>query len=266
MVLRNRQPKRGGKFVKGLISIGVLPRPVYVFNSHTHDCWELVYYTCGSGILTVGDEKIHFRPGVIVCQPPDIPHSESSEEGYCNVHLCVETFSNPIKGQAVPVFSDNESGDIYKVLMLLYKEFHMSAGGKSRLTDRLLDVLWEYILSWSSGKRKNPYVEKLENLLINNIAHKNFRLRDAFKEIPMSRDGLRRVFKAETGQNPLEYLTEKRIAHAMQLMESAYAGRITIKEIASLVGFEDPYYFSRVFKKVTGKSPSQWMHEHIRDL
>jgi AraC-like DNA-binding protein len=45
----------------------------------------------------------------------------------------------------------------------------------------------------------------------------------------------------------------------MQLMESGLASSITIKEIATLAGFDDPYYFSRVFRKVTGKSPSAWM-------
>lgn len=250
--------------MKGLISIGVLPKPVYVFNSHTHDCWEFVYYTHGSGTLTVGTEKINFLPGILVCQPPIVPHSEHSNEGYRNIHFCLETFSNPVKGEGISVFSDNESGDFHKVLMLLYKEFHMTSGNKSRLIDRLLEVLHEYILSWSSGKRKNPYVEKFEGLLVNNMANKSFNLDSALRTIPLSRDYFRRIFKAETGCNPLEYLTEKRITHAMQLMESGYAGRITIKEIAALVGFDDPYYFSRVFRKVTGKSPSQWLHEHIR--
>jgi len=245
--------------VRGLKSIGILPKPVYIFNPHSHDNWEFVYYTHGSGILTVGNDIINFRPGTIACQPPGIPHSEYSEKGYRNVHFCLESFSCPVKGQGIAVFSDNESGDFNKVLMLLYKEFHMTPGNRSRLIDSLLDVLYEYILSWSTGKRKNPYVEKFEGLVINNLSNNNFELDEALKTIPLSRDHFRRIFKAETGRNPLEYLTEKRITHAMQLMESGFD---TVKEIAAMVGFDDPYYFSRVFRKVTGKSPSKWMEEH----
>jgi AraC-type DNA-binding domain-containing proteins len=33
---------------------------------------------------------------------------------------------------------------------------------------------------------------------------------------------------------------------------------LIIKEIADKIGYEDPYYFSRIFKKVTGKSPAQY--------
>ncbi|NLY69488.1 MAG: AraC family transcriptional regulator [Clostridiales bacterium] len=245
--------------MRGLISIGILPRPVYVFGTHAHDSWEVVYYTHGSGTLTVGSEKIPFRPGTIVCQPPGVPHSERSAKGYCNVHFCLKVMGGPVNEGAPSVFSDNESSDFYKVLMLLYKEFHMAPGNRSRLVDSLLDVLHEYILSWSSGKRKNPYVEQFEDAVISNLANNNFRLDDALAAIPLSRDHFRRLFKAETGRTPLEYLTEKRISHAMQLMESGLASSITIKEIATLAGFDDPYYFSRVFRKVTGKSPSAWM-------
>lgn len=244
--------------MRGLISIGIMPQPVHAFSQHTHDTWEIVYYTNGRGTLTVGKKEIEFCPGMIVCQPPGVPHSEESPEGFCNVNFCVGSFSGPADGQGAAVFSDSESGDFYKVLMLLYKEFHTAPGNRSRLVDCLLEVLHEYILSWSAGRRKSPYVEQLEDVLINNIANRNFRLDAALGEFPLSRDHLRRLFKAETNRTPLEYLTEKRIAHAMQLMESGLAGAGTIKEIAALVGFDDPYYFSRVFRKVTGKCPSRW--------
>jgi two-component system response regulator YesN len=78
------------------------------------------------------------------------------------------------------------------------------------------------------------------------------------KEIPLNDDYIRKLFLKEVGTTPLQYLTEKRINHAKQLLETRYETSTTIKEIADKAGFNDQYYFSRAFKKVTGKSPSEW--------
>ncbi|MBQ9545475.1 MAG: helix-turn-helix transcriptional regulator, partial [Clostridia bacterium] len=60
------------------------------------------------------------------------------------------------------------------------------------------------------------------------------------------------------GKTFSEYLKLLRIKHAVFLMEN---GVSTIKNIAYLVGFGDPLYFSRVFTSVTGKTPRQFVKE-----
>ena len=59
-------------------------------------------------------------------------------------------------------------------------------------------------------------------------------------------------FKEATGMTPIEYLTKIRIDEARYLLSNS---NLNISEIASIVGYDDPLYFSRVFKKVTGVSP-----------
>lgn len=66
---------------------------------------------------------------------------------------------------------------------------------------------------------------------------------------------LTRTFKAETGQGILEYITTQRIESAKKLLLET---NIPIKEISSLVGYQDYAYFTRVFKKETGVSPKQY--------
>jgi len=46
-----------------------------------------------------------------------------------------------------------------------------------------------------------------------------------------------------------------KIYYACQLLTQR---ELIIKEIADKIGYDDPYYFSRIFKKVTGKSPAQY--------
>jgi AraC-like DNA-binding protein len=64
-----------------------------------------------------------------------------------------------------------------------------------------------------------------------------------------------RLFKAATGFTPITYFTHLKIMHASRLLD---ATEHKIAAIAAELGFEDPYTFSRVFKRVTGKSPANY--------
>ena len=64
------------------------------------------------------------------------------------------------------------------------------------------------------------------------------------------------LFKKNMGRSPSEYLTACRIERAKELLrrEREYS----VKEVAALAGYDDPYYFSRIFKNNTGLSPSEY--------
>lgn len=64
-----------------------------------------------------------------------------------------------------------------------------------------------------------------------------------------------RNFKHCTGFTPMQYILSKRIYNAEILLhDSTY----NVTEIAEIVGYENPLYFSRIFKKVKGLSPSEY--------
>lgn len=73
-------------------------------------------------------------------------------------------------------------------------------------------------------------------------------------------DYLNRQFKAHTGQPIHDYLLTIRINKAKDLIKSG----IKIREVAALVGIEDTAYFSKLFKKVTGVSPSEYAHKNYQ--
>ena len=62
-----------------------------------------------------------------------------------------------------------------------------------------------------------------------------------------------RIFQRELGLSPWAYLTRLRIEHARSLLLAAE--HMSIAEIAQRVGFSDPAYFARAFRRHTGKSP-----------
>ena len=71
----------------------------------------------------------------------------------------------------------------------------------------------------------------------------------------MSTSGFIRSFKRYCNMTPLNYILSIRIAHAKSLLENT---SYNISEIASMVGYDNPLYFSRLFHKHEGLSPSEY--------
>ena len=74
-------------------------------------------------------------------------------------------------------------------------------------------------------------------------------------------DYMNRIFKQITGTSIFRYLTVVRINHAEMLLQNA---TLTIAEIGEQSGFPDEYYFSRVFKKKNGVSPTAYIRNSLK--
>lgn len=74
----------------------------------------------------------------------------------------------------------------------------------------------------------------------------------------MGETAFRQSFMRLTGRPPHAFLEERRIAQATHLL---VATDLPIKEIASASGYDDPYHFSRVYRRVTGTSPRDFRHK-----
>ncbi|MGN0132360.1 MAG: helix-turn-helix domain-containing protein [Lachnospiraceae bacterium] len=80
-------------------------------------------------------------------------------------------------------------------------------------------------------------------------------LDDVSKEVDISPYYFSKIFKEETGENFIEYVTAVRIEKAKELLEQS---TLSMKEICAQVGYADPNYFSRTFKKNVGVTPTEY--------
>ena len=101
--------------------------------------------------------------------------------------------------------------------------------------------------SSSSVERAKAYIAERYN--------KDISLDEVSKEVDISPYYFSKLFKEETGENFIEYLTGLRISRAKQLITGS---DMTMKEICTEVGYSDPNYFSRIFKKNVGVTPTEY--------
>ncbi|MCR5508430.1 MAG: response regulator [Lachnospiraceae bacterium] len=101
--------------------------------------------------------------------------------------------------------------------------------------------------SFSSVERAKAYIEQRYN--------KDISLDEVSREVDISPYYFSKLFKEETGSNFIEYLTSLRINKAKQLISGS---DMSMKEICTAVGYSDPNYFSRIFKKNVGVTPTEY--------
>lgn len=101
----------------------------------------------------------------------------------------------------------------------------------------------------------------LERFMIDN-SHRDLDLDDFAQFAGLSRFHFSKKFKQFTGSSPMRYFNQIRVKIACQLLDTTTD---TIRQIASHLGFEDPYYFSRLFKKMMGVSPQHYRSTNYRE-
>lgn len=84
---------------------------------------------------------------------------------------------------------------------------------------------------------------------------KEITLDELSAEVGLSQSYLSTIFKKVTGKSFIEYLNDLRIEKAKQLFHTS---NLKVFEVASKVGFNDPKYFSKQFKRITGITPNEY--------
>ncbi|ASS70235.1 response regulator transcription factor [Bacillus atrophaeus] len=119
--------------------------------------------------------------------------------------------------------------------------------------------LFEEITDAYSESKHSALISKMVKLVRGELGNPHLSLKWAAKEmLYMNPDYLGKLFKQETGEKFSAYVTRIRVEHAMKRMKSRKD--VSVSDIAEEIGFGDnPKYFSLVFKKYTGLTPSEYL-------
>jgi AraC-like DNA-binding protein len=99
--------------------------------------------------------------------------------------------------------------------------------------------------------------------LMRESIEKPIELQDLVKELPMGYSKFRKVFKEQAGISPNQYYLNLRLKKAKELLTST---SLNVEEVAYHTGFDDIFYFSKLFKKKNGLSPKAFRTAHFSQL
>lgn len=91
--------------------------------------------------------------------------------------------------------------------------------------------------------------------LMNTRIEKSLTLDEIARHVRLSRQHLNHLFKNAVGFAPIDYYLRLKMRRACQLLDLT---PLTVQEIAHSLGFKDPYYFSRLFHRTIGMSPTAY--------
>lgn len=164
---------------------------------------------------------------------------------------------------AVPVRIEASSGSVYPDLAVLLEQAERSALGSNK-------AAFEYISrarallsapACTAGGLAPWQIKRIERYIAKELGT-GITLTDLADEVRLSPSYFCKAFKKSFGTSPLAHVQIKRIERAKDLMLTSNA---SLADIAFDCGLCDQAHFSRIFRKTTGLSPSQWRKSFTTD-
>ena len=147
--------------------------------------------------------------------------------------------------------------DIYEYTVADYIEEIISVSSSyADLANNYCDLLLNLLVpAGDAGRALSPerLVEKIERYLARNISS-DVTLNMLCEEMNYSKVYLCRIFKKLKNTSPIDYFIQMKIEKASELLQECPA--MSVKDVAESLGFSDSYYFSKVYKRITGLAPS----------
>ncbi len=218
---------------------------------HFHRAAELVYFLAGTGTTTIDGQTYDVHSNCFCVIPPHVVHNQVSKTTISSICICVsESGLDSAKGLWV-----DSTGEIKECLQKLMMELTAQQTGYSLVSEGYLTAIVGLVKRAIKENAPQDRKQALVSQALNIIEEKegNLSIDEVAGQLFVSKDYLRHLFKHYVGQSPMKTIVSVRIDHAKKLLMNP---DLTIVEIADICGFEDPYYFSRLFKSYTGQSPS----------
>jgi len=222
---------------------------------HGHDCCELVYNLGCEGVLRQGAHEYAYRDGsVFVYQPGDTHWIENRKAGR---QVCIGVAGAGVEELPPGIWNETAPSIPYFEEVLACLE---SFKWPSLLVREKLDFLCGLIVielrltvpavTWGPrdhARRARAIIESSlhEPLDVSVLARRTF----------ISPDHLRHLFKEEFGESITSYVIRRRIEAAAQLLRGS---DLPVHRVAAECGFQNQYYFSRLFRKVIGCTASEY--------
>lgn len=232
--------------------------------------YVLLYCVDGKGWFEVNGTHYELERNRFVILPAFMPHSygSSDEDPWTIYWIHFKGNKAHFFAEGQPKVTEIEVAADSRIedRLLLFEEIFgcMAMGYGLENNHYAITCLYHFLGSliypenWRKVKRDNAagigVVEQAIHYMHDNLQRK-LTLREIADYVHYSPSHFSNTFHKKTGFPPLDYFTRLKIQKACELL---YLHKMKINQICPLLGFDDPLYFSRVFNKIMGMSPSKF--------
>ena len=216
-----------------------------------------VFYIEGTLTVQAQGKKTTYQTGDLLFFPHYAKYTLICEEETTiysvNFNLFSEEGEEVIPFEEPTILAHNTQDGLLKEQFLNCLKLYRTSTNRIALKSEVFSLVSSAILAYTT--RKTPTgIQPAIDTIRNNI-HDELRIADLAFACGMSESTFRREFHRYAGVSPKQYILERKISKAKQMLRS---GCYPIKEICMILGFFDDAYFSKIFKKSTGMTPMQY--------
>lgn len=226
------------------------------------DFYTLHYVSEGKGIYSCGDSSFSVKSKDIIVVYPNQPAQLTVEETpYIHYWINIKgidienllSFTDITKECPVFSFIKSKTDFFEKLYLIQGPEPSRQAEMLSKLYS-LFAILMSNSENSKTVNSKKYYITKFVDYIRNNYSN-NILIDDIAGHVGFSTSQLYRIVSEEFGISPLKFLNEYRIKKSKAYLKKK---ELKISHIAHLCGFSDPLYFTKVFVKHTGCTPTEY--------
>ena len=236
---------------------------------------EICFLHRGNQVFEVKGQTYHLRGGDVFVTFPDEPHSTGGAPSEPGILYWLNLRVPPPGRRLLELPSGESESLIQGLLQLPERHFHATRPTRalfaeilrlydspqllhrtSRMRCAVIRLLLEIIdgsqrhVSTATSPRMNEIIG-----LIREHPQENYALKDLARRVHVSLSHFKRIFKAEIGLSPREYILQQKIDAAKRLLAESDA---PVTHIALDLGFVSSQYFATVFRRITGITPTAY--------
>lgn len=227
----------------------------YSVQSHTHPCFELVYYAAGSGTVVINEKHYTFSKGTFVLAPPNVIHSEFSSGAVTAICIGFDSSNRELGGSIPAFFTDDSDENMLGLIRPIVAETKNKLLYHRQVLDALTEALAFKLMRSITAVTETPSDFDYVLSYIQMHANEKTNVREIARDLSYNYDYFRHFFLKKTGVNAKEYLLGIKIANAKQYLETT---DYSIKKVAQITGFATPSHFCERFTSVVGETPQQY--------
>lgn len=249
-----------------LTDVGFFPSAAYHYKEREEGIEEYILFYCtgGKGVIELEHAKYELKENQAFCIPRGRKHKYYADRdnpwSILWVHFRGENtkYFSLEECQVIHLISRHAVNRMMFLFDLLFRVLERNYTlGNFIYISQVLQLILSEVYHREKGEetsKQNKHITKIVRYMYQHM-DKNLSLDTIAEELGLSKSYINVIFKKYANRSPIDFFINLKMQEACKLLKST---DMYVWEIANKFGYEDQYYFSRIFKKKVGISPKEY--------